>query len=77
MLNDPSVEFRRDAVARLMGEAEHERDFGKPDAARETYRKALSAARSGPGASDRQEAGRDSARRSIWRGILATWSGGD
>lgn len=45
MLNDPSVEFRRDAVARLIGEAENDESSSKADAARETYHKALSAVR--------------------------------
>jgi hypothetical protein len=48
MLDDPSVEFRRDAVARLMNEAAA-LNGGKSDAtkgpARELYQKALSAAR--------------------------------
>jgi hypothetical protein len=42
MLNDPSVELRRDAIARVLGEAEK---AATPDARIAAYRKALQAAR--------------------------------
>ncbi|HEY4310582.1 MAG TPA: hypothetical protein VGN12_14115 [Pirellulales bacterium] len=45
LLNDPSVEFRRDAVARLITEAEADETAQKADAARDTFHKALTAAR--------------------------------
>jgi len=44
MLNDPSVEFRRDAVARLLIEAEQLDSDKKPEAA-DVYRRALGGAR--------------------------------
>jgi len=45
MLNDPSIEFRRDAVARLLTEAETLATDKKKDAAAEVYRRALGGAR--------------------------------
>ena len=45
MLNDPSVEFRRDAVQRLLDQAAKLETDGTPDAARPVYLQALSAAR--------------------------------
>jgi hypothetical protein len=45
MLDDPSLELRRDAVARIIGAAEKEEEASKTDAARETYRRALTSAR--------------------------------
>jgi hypothetical protein len=45
MLNDPSVELRRDAIIRLAGEAKRLNDSGQPDQAITAYQQALSAAR--------------------------------
>jgi len=45
MLNDPSVELRRDAVVRVAEEGKRLRDGGKNDQAIEAYNQALSAAR--------------------------------
>ena len=45
MLDDPSVELRRDAVARLIGEAAKTAEGGEPGKAVALYRKALTAAR--------------------------------
>jgi hypothetical protein len=45
MLDDPSVEFRRDAVARLLAAAELLEAAGNAENAAGTYRKALSSAR--------------------------------
>jgi hypothetical protein len=45
MLNDPSVEFRRDAVARLIEEAAQELAAGRQDEARKLLARALSGAR--------------------------------
>ena len=45
MLDDPSVELRRDAVARLMGQAAALVDGGKKEEAVARYRRALAAAR--------------------------------
>lgn len=45
MLNDPSVEFRRDAVARLLTEAETLETDKKADDAAKVYRQALTGAR--------------------------------
>jgi hypothetical protein len=45
MLNDPSVELRRDAVARLIGDAAQVADLGEPAKAVPLYREALTAAR--------------------------------
>jgi len=45
MLDDPSVELRRDAVARLMGQAAALVDGGKKEEAVASYRRALTAAR--------------------------------
>ncbi|MFT7639081.1 MAG: hypothetical protein ACI9G1_000808 [Pirellulaceae bacterium] len=44
-LNDPSLELRRDAVARLSAEADEARDKGDEDKAQEVYRVALTNAR--------------------------------
>ncbi len=46
MLNDPGIEFRYDAVARLLSEAEPLLAAKKEGAARALYRRALSSARS-------------------------------
>jgi hypothetical protein len=45
MLNDSSIEFRRDAVARLLASAEANESQGKTDQATDVYRNALVAAR--------------------------------
>jgi len=45
MLDDPSLELRRDAVARLLTAAEKSTSDGKNDEAQATYRKALVSAR--------------------------------
>ena len=45
MLNDPSVEFRRDAVARLLATANDLRDQKKAEKATSVYRRALGGAR--------------------------------
>ena len=45
MLDDPSLELRRDAVARLLDQAGREATGGQADAARQSFRQALSAAR--------------------------------
>ena len=45
MLNDPSVEMRRDAVARLIGEATQVSELSEPAKAVPLYREALTAAR--------------------------------
>ncbi len=45
MLDDPSLEMRRDAVARLLTSAEQSDRDGKPEIAIEKYREALDAAR--------------------------------
>ena len=45
MLNDPSVEFRRDAVARLIDEGQQLLTAGKRDEAKNTLQKGLAAAR--------------------------------
>lgn len=45
MLNDPSVELRRDAVQRLIVEANGQFDQGKKDEARSTYARAMAGAR--------------------------------
>jgi hypothetical protein len=45
MLNDPSVEFRRDAVARLLAEAPRQLAAGRQDEARRSLARALSGAR--------------------------------
>ena len=45
MLNDPSVEMRRDAVARLIGDATQVAEGSEPAKAVPLYRKALTAAR--------------------------------
>jgi hypothetical protein len=45
MLDDPSVELRRDAVARRMGQAEDAEKAGKRDEALVAYREVLNAAR--------------------------------
>ncbi|MBI2823724.1 MAG: hypothetical protein HYX69_03415 [Planctomycetia bacterium] len=45
MLNDPGVEFRRDAVARLLTEAEGLEAASKGPAAADVYRRAMSGAR--------------------------------
>lgn len=42
MLNDPSPEMRRDAVAQVIAEAEQLDDQGKPDLAKEAWQRALS-----------------------------------
>jgi hypothetical protein len=44
-LNDPSVELRRDAVARLIDEANRKFDAGDKDASKPLYRQALAGAR--------------------------------
>ncbi len=49
MLDDPSLELRRDAVARVIAEAEAAAEQEQTDEAIDNYRKALSAARSRPG----------------------------
>ncbi|MBC8327010.1 MAG: hypothetical protein H8E27_15425 [Verrucomicrobia subdivision 3 bacterium] len=45
LLNDPSVELRRDAVQRVMDEGANLKKINKPDLAQKQYRKALDAAR--------------------------------
>jgi hypothetical protein len=45
MLDDPSVEFRRDAVARLIGEAESPESANNKQEAAADYRRALASAR--------------------------------
>ncbi|HEY1600606.1 MAG TPA: hypothetical protein VGG64_13445, partial [Pirellulales bacterium] len=45
MIDDPSVEFRRDAVARVIGEAEALEASGKAQQAADTFRRALKSAR--------------------------------
>ncbi len=45
LVDDPSVEMRRDAVARLISEAESQEAAGKGPEAAATYRRALTAAR--------------------------------
>ena len=45
MIDDPSVEFRRDAVARAIGEAESLETAGKAQEAAGTYRRVLKSAR--------------------------------
>ncbi|MGD9647778.1 MAG: hypothetical protein AB7U73_18850 [Pirellulales bacterium] len=45
LLNDVGLEFRRDAVARLIAAGEAEAKADKPDAAQATFEKALTAAR--------------------------------
>ena len=45
LLNDPSVELRRDAVQRVMDEGADLKKTNKPDLAQKQYRKALDAAR--------------------------------
>ena len=45
MLDDPSLEFRRDAVARLLDEAATEETAGNKSSAAATFRRALSSAR--------------------------------
>lgn len=45
MLHDPSVEMRRDAVARVLEQAQEKQASGDKTAAQELYRKALSGAR--------------------------------
>jgi hypothetical protein len=45
MLNDPSVELRRDAVALVLKEAKEKRDRGDKDGSHSAYRKALGGAR--------------------------------
>ncbi|MCY2966026.1 MAG: hypothetical protein NT069_20750, partial [Planctomycetota bacterium] len=45
MLNDPSVELRREAVARVISQGNDEFDADKKDAAAATYRKAMAASR--------------------------------
>ena len=45
MLDDPSLELRRDAVARLLTAAEKSTSDGKKDEGLATYRKALVSAR--------------------------------
>ena len=45
MLNDPSVELRRDAVARLMAKGQQELDAKQNDAAKTTLQQAMNAAR--------------------------------
>jgi len=45
MLHDKSLEMRRDAVARLIGEAVHVAELGEPTNAVPLYRRALAAAR--------------------------------
>ncbi len=45
MLNDPSIEFRRDAVARLIKAAEKQEAAGKPDETAKAWRAALNGAR--------------------------------
>ncbi len=45
MLNDPSVELRREAVARVISQGNDEFDADKKDVATATYRKAMAASR--------------------------------
>lgn len=45
MLDDPSLELRRDAVARLAAEAERQQQAGQKSEAEATYRRAMTAAR--------------------------------
>ena len=45
MLDDPSLELRRDAVERVLEQGAAEKKAGKKEAALETYRRALTAAR--------------------------------
>ena len=61
MLNDPSVEFRRDAVARLLTQAPRQLAAGRQDEARQTLARALAGAldrRSGAGHQERARSSR-------------------